>query len=45
MSDTLTYQQTGTAARGQTHALFAQTMGYVAPRPPCSPWGPGQVTT
>ena len=30
MSDTLTYQQMGTAVRGQTHALFAQTMGYVA---------------
>jgi modulator of FtsH protease len=30
MTDTLTYQQMGTAARGQTHALFAQTMGYVA---------------
>ena len=30
MSDTLTYQHMGTAARGQTHALFAQTMGYVA---------------
>ncbi len=30
MSDTLTYQQMGTTARGQTHALFAQTMGYVA---------------
>ncbi|MGH3204240.1 MAG: Bax inhibitor-1/YccA family protein [Streptosporangiaceae bacterium] len=30
MSDTLSYQQMGTAARGQTHALFAQTMGYVA---------------
>jgi modulator of FtsH protease len=30
MNDTLTYQQTGTTARGQTHALFAQTMGYVA---------------
>ena len=30
MSDTLTHQQMGTAARGQTHALFAQTMGYVA---------------
>jgi len=30
MSDTLTYQQMGTAARGQTHTLFAQTMGYVA---------------
>ena len=30
MSDTLTYQQMGTAARGQAHALFAQTMGYVA---------------
>ena len=30
MSDTLTYRQAGTMARGQTHALFAQTMGYVA---------------
>ncbi|HJY74359.1 MAG TPA: Bax inhibitor-1 family protein [Streptosporangiaceae bacterium] len=30
MSDTFTYRQMGTAARGQTHALFAQTMGYVA---------------
>jgi uncharacterized protein len=30
MSDTLTYQQMGTTARGQEHALFAQTMGYVA---------------
>jgi FtsH-binding integral membrane protein len=30
MSDTLTYRQMGTAARSQTHALFAQTMGYVA---------------
>ncbi len=30
MSDTLSYQQMGTAARGQAHALFAQTMGYVA---------------
>jgi modulator of FtsH protease len=30
MSDTLTYQQRGTAGRGQAHALFAQTMGYVA---------------
>jgi FtsH-binding integral membrane protein len=30
MSHTLTYQHLGTAARGQTHALFAQTMGYVA---------------
>ena len=30
MSDTLTYQQMGTTARGQAHALFAQTMGYVA---------------
>src|ERR1700691_343948 len=30
MSDTLTYHQMGTAARSQTHALFAQTMGYVA---------------
>jgi modulator of FtsH protease len=30
MTDTLTYQQMGTAARSQTHALFAQTTGYVA---------------
>ena len=30
MNDTLTYQQMGTTARGQAHALFAQTMGYVA---------------
>jgi modulator of FtsH protease len=30
MSNTLTYQQMGTATRGQTHTLFAQTMGYVA---------------
>ena len=30
MSETLTYPQMGTAARGQAHALFAQTMGYVA---------------
>jgi len=30
MSNTLTYQQMGTTARGQTHALFAQTMGCVA---------------
>jgi FtsH-binding integral membrane protein len=30
MSDTLTYRQMGTTARSQTHALFAQTMGYVA---------------
>ena len=30
MSDTLTYQQRGTAGRGQAHILFAQTMGYVA---------------
>jgi uncharacterized protein len=30
MSDTLTYQQMGTAARGQAHTLFSQTMGYVA---------------
>ena len=30
MSDTLTYQQMGTTARGQAHTLFAQTMGYVA---------------
>src|ERR1700726_2686934 len=30
MSDSLTYRQMGTADRSQTHALFAQTMGYVA---------------
>jgi uncharacterized protein len=30
MSNTLTYRQMGTTARGQTHTLFAQTMGYVA---------------
>ncbi|MFY9926678.1 MAG: Bax inhibitor-1 family protein [Streptosporangiaceae bacterium] len=30
MTDTLSAQQTGTTARGQAHALFAQTMGYVA---------------
>jgi FtsH-binding integral membrane protein len=30
MTQTLTDQQTRTAARGQAHALFAQTMGYVA---------------
>ena len=30
MSNTLTCQQMGTTARGQTNALFAQTMGYVA---------------
>ena len=30
MTSTLTYQQMGTSARGQTHTLFAQTMGYVA---------------
>jgi modulator of FtsH protease len=30
MSDTLTYRQMGTTARSQAHALFAQTMGYVA---------------
>jgi FtsH-binding integral membrane protein len=30
MSDTLTYQQMGTAGRGQARILFAQTMGYVA---------------
>jgi uncharacterized protein len=30
MSDTLSYQQMGRTARGQTHALFAQTMAYVA---------------
>jgi uncharacterized protein len=30
MAQTLTYQQMGTAARGAAHALFAQTMAYVA---------------
>src|SRR5512135_2557688 len=30
MSDTLTYQRMGMAGRGRAHALFAQTMGYVA---------------
>jgi modulator of FtsH protease len=30
MTQTLDYQQMGTSARGQAHALFAQTMGYVA---------------
>jgi FtsH-binding integral membrane protein len=30
MSDTMTYQRMGTTARNQAHALFAQTMGYVA---------------
>jgi hypothetical protein len=30
MTQSLTYQQMGTAARGQAPALFAQTMGYVA---------------
>jgi FtsH-binding integral membrane protein len=30
MTSTLSYQQMGTADRGQAHALFSQTMGYVA---------------
>ena len=30
MTQTVSYRQMGTAARGQAHALFAQTMGYVA---------------
>ena len=30
MTDSLTYQKMGTTARSQTHALFGQTMGYVA---------------
>jgi FtsH-binding integral membrane protein len=30
MTTTLPYQQMDATARGQTHALFAQTMGYVA---------------
>jgi FtsH-binding integral membrane protein len=30
MTDSLTYQRMGTAARSQAHALFSQTMAYVA---------------
>lgn len=30
MTDSVAYRQMGTAARGQAHALFAQTMAYVA---------------
>jgi FtsH-binding integral membrane protein len=30
MAQTLNYRQLGTADRGQAHALFSQTMGYVA---------------
>ena len=30
MTDSLTYRRMGTAARGQAHTLFAQTMAYVA---------------
>jgi FtsH-binding integral membrane protein len=30
MTDSLTYQRMGTAARNQAHTLFAQTMAYVA---------------
>jgi uncharacterized protein len=30
MSDAAAHQRLGTAARSQTHALFAQTVGYVA---------------
>src|ERR1700757_811137 len=30
MTDSLTYRRTGRAPRGQAHALFAQTMAYVA---------------
>ena len=30
MTDSLTYQRMGTAARSQAHTLFAQTMAYVA---------------
>jgi uncharacterized protein len=30
VSESLPYSQMGTAARGEAHALFAQTMGYVA---------------
>ena len=30
MTQSLTYQQMGSAARSQAHTLFAQTMGYVA---------------
>jgi len=45
MSDTLTYQQMGTAARGQAHALFAQTMGYVAVTAGLFALGPGLAAT
>jgi hypothetical protein len=41
MSNTLTYQQMGTTARGQTHALFAQTMAASRQPPPCSRSAPG----
>ena len=30
MTQSLSYRQMGTAERGQAHAVFAQTMGYVA---------------
>jgi uncharacterized protein len=30
MTQSMTYRQMGTTARGQAHALFSQTMGYVA---------------
>ena len=30
MTDSLTYQRMGTAARSQAHVLFSQTMAYVA---------------
>src|ERR1700744_2177759 len=30
MTEALSYQRMGTAARGQAHALFAQTRGYAA---------------
>ena len=45
MTSTLTYQQMRTTARGQTHALFAQTMGYVALTAPCSRSAPGWAVT
>ena len=45
MSDTLTYQQMGTAARGQAHVLFAQTMGYVAVTAGLFALGPGLAAT
>ena len=36
MTQTVNYRQMGTAARGQAHALFSQTMAYVAGTAACS---------